>query len=87
MINKVLWKPEKEAIELAQRKTLFITMCKVQGKFFQLIIDSGITYTLISNEVVESLKLKTMKHHTPYNVSWIQKGHQLIVIEQCELEL
>lgn len=27
-----------------------------------------------------------MKHPTPYKVSWLQKGHQLLVNEQCEIE-
>ena len=62
-------------------------MCKVQGKCCQLVIESGSTDNLVSNEVVDKLKLKTMKHPTPYKVSWLQKGHQLIVSEQCEVEL
>lgn len=33
------------------------------------------------------MKLKRTKHPTPYKVSWLQKGHQLLVNEQCELEL
>ena len=62
-------------------------MCRVQGKCFQLGIDSGSTDNLVSTEVVEKLNLKTMKHPTPYKVSWLQKGHQMIVNEQCEVEL
>ena len=62
-------------------------LCKVQGKFFQLVIESGSIDNLVSTEVVEKLKLKTMKHPTHYKVSWIQKGHQVIVNEQCEVEM
>eukprot|EP00253_Pinus_taeda_P029652 PITA_29652 len=51
-----------------------------------MIIDSGSTGNLVSTEVVEKLKLKTRRHPTPYKVSWLQKGHQLLVSEQCELE-
>ena len=86
VVNKVLLKPEKEMAEPPQRKTLFRTVCKVQGKCCQMIIDSGSTDNLVSIEVVEKLKLKTMKHPTPYKVSWLQKGHQLLISEQCEVE-
>jgi len=51
-----------------------------------MIIDSGSTDNLVSTEVVEKLNLKIMKHPTPYKVSWLQKGHQLLVSEQCEVE-
>lgn len=36
--------------------------------------------------MVEKLVLKRLKHPTPYKVSWLQKGHQLLVEEQCEVE-
>eukprot|EP00253_Pinus_taeda_P027360 PITA_27360 len=65
VVNKVLLKPSKEIVEPSQRKTLFRTMCKVQGKCCQMIIDNGSTDNLVSTEVVEKLKLKTMKHPTP----------------------
>eukprot|EP00253_Pinus_taeda_P007772 PITA_07772 len=87
VVNKVLLKPAKEIVEPSQRKTLFRTVCKVQGKCCQMIIDSGNTDNLVSTEVVEKLKLKTMRHPTPYKVSWLQKGHQLLVNELCEVEL
>ena len=80
-MNKVLLKKGKEIVELAQRKNLFMTVCKIQGKAYQLIIDSGSTDNLVSTEVVEKLKLKRTRHPTPYKVSWLQKGHQLLVNE------
>lgn len=52
-----------------------------------MIIDSGSTDNLVSTKVVEKLKLKTKKQPTPYKVSWLQKGYQLIVNEQCEVEM
>eukprot|EP00253_Pinus_taeda_P032563 PITA_32563 len=36
--------------------------------------------------MVERLGLKKLKHPTPYKVSWLQKGHQPLVDEQCEVE-
>eukprot|EP00253_Pinus_taeda_P004597 PITA_04597 len=37
-------------------------------------------------EMVEKLGLKRLKHPTPYRVSWLQKGHQLLVDEQSQVE-
>eukprot|EP00253_Pinus_taeda_P004493 PITA_04493 len=47
---------------------------------------SGSTDNLATTEMVEKLGLKQLKHPTPYKVSWLQKGHQLLVDEQCEVE-
>ena len=80
MVNKVLLKQVKEVTEPAQRKNLFRSICKVQGKCCQLVIDSGNTDNLVSTEVIEKLKLKTREHPTPYRVSWLHKGHQLVEI-------
>lgn len=52
-----------------------------------MVINSGNTNNLVSTKVMEKLSLKKMKHPTPYKVSWLQKGHQLLVNEQCEVEL
>eukprot|EP00253_Pinus_taeda_P020624 PITA_20624 len=86
VLNKVLLKPAKEVAEPDQRKALFHTVCKSRGKCCKLIIDSGSTDNLVAVEMVEKLGLKKLKHPTPYKVSWLQKGHQLLVDEQCEVE-
>lgn len=86
VLNKVLLKPAKETTEQTQRKALFRTMCKSHGKCCKLIIDNGSTNNLVATEMVEKLGLKRQKHPNPYKVSWLQKGHQLLVDEQCEVE-
>lgn len=86
MMHKVLLKPAKEIAEPIQRKSLFKTMCKAKGKCCKLVIDSGSTDNLVSQEMVDKLGLKKIKHPTPYRVSWLQKGHQLLVNEQSEVE-
>jgi len=86
ILNKVLLKPAKEVVEQTQRKELFRTVCKSHGKCCKLIIDSGSTDNWVATEMVEKLGLKRLKHPTPYKVSWLQKGHQLLVDEQCEVE-
>eukprot|EP00253_Pinus_taeda_P014610 PITA_14610 len=86
VLNKVLLKPAKETAEQTQRKALFRIVCKSQGKCCKLIIDSGSTDNLVATEMVEKLGLRKLKNPTPYKVSWLQKGHQLLVDEQCEVE-
>jgi hypothetical protein len=86
MMKRILLKPHKEIKEPKQRKTLFRTVCKTKGKYCKVIIDSGSTDNLVSTEMVEKLDLKKTTHYVPYKVSWLQKGHQLIVNEQCEVE-
>ena len=48
MMNKVLLNPEKEQADPAQRKSLFRTMCKVQGKCCKMVIDTRSTENLVS---------------------------------------
>eukprot|EP00253_Pinus_taeda_P029108 PITA_29108 len=81
VLNKVLLKPAKEVAEPDQQKALFRTVCKSRGKCCKVIVDSGSTDNLVAVEMVEKLGLKTLKHPTPYKVSWLQKGHQLLVDE------
>jgi hypothetical protein len=51
-----------------------------------VIIDSGITDKLVSMEMVEKLELETTTHLKPYKVSWLQKGHQVMVTKQFLVE-
>ena len=36
--------------------------------------------------MVEKLSLKKVRHLIPYKVSWLHKGHQILVSEQCEVD-
>ena len=60
MMHKVLLKPTKETTEPVQRKYLFKTMCKEKGKCCKLVIDSGSTENLVSQEMVDKLGLKKL---------------------------
>eukprot|EP00253_Pinus_taeda_P034054 PITA_34054 len=86
VLHKVLLKLVKEVTEQVQQKSLFRTICKSRGKCCKLIIDSGSTDNLVPTEMVEKLDLKRLKHPNPYRVPWLQKGHQLLVDEQSEVE-
>ena len=71
MLKRVLVNTEKQVHEPVQRKSLFRTRCKSQGKCCKMVINSGSTDNLVSIEMVEKLGLKRMKHPTPYKVSWL----------------
>eukprot|EP00253_Pinus_taeda_P009832 PITA_09832 len=86
VLNKVLLKLAKEVLEQTQQKALFRIVSKSHRKCCKLIIDSRSTDNLVATEMVEKLALKRLKHPTPYKVSSLQKGHQLLVDEQCEME-
>lgn len=69
--------------ESTQRKSLFWTMCKSGGKCCKVIIDSGSTKNLVSEEMVVKLELKRLEHPCPYKVSWLQDDQKIEVKEQC----
>ena len=52
-----------------------------------MVIDGGSIDNLVSIEMVEKMSLKKVKHPVPYKVSWLHKGHQILVSEQCEVDL
>lgn len=81
ILNKVQLKQAKDTAEKTQRNELFRTVYKSHEKCCKLIINSGSTDNLIATEMVEKLGLKRLKYPTPYNMSWLEKGHQLLVDE------
>ena len=86
MLKRVLVKTEKKVHEPSKRKSMFRTEFKSQGKCGKMVIDSGSKDNLVSTEMVEKLGLERMKHPTPYKVSWLQKGHHILVNEWCNVE-
>eukprot|EP00253_Pinus_taeda_P004758 PITA_04758 len=82
LLRRNFLKIEKEIEETIQRNNLFRTTCNSKGKCCKVIIDSGSTDNVVSTEMVDKLELAKTIHPTPYRVSWLQKGHQIIVIEQ-----
>lgn len=63
------------------------SVCKVQGKNCNVVIESDSTDNLVSIGVGEKLNLKNKKNATSYKVSWLQKGHQILMNEKFGVEL
>lgn len=86
MSHRVLVKPHNRIVEEPeQRRKAFKTKCKVQGKFCKFVIDGGSIENLVSTEVMDKLKLKSLFHPNPYKVSWLQKGQSVVVTKKCLL--
>ena len=72
MMRKIIEEP-------IQRRILFKSVCKVEGKCCKLIVDSGSIDNLVATEMVDKLNLRKTVHPKPYRFAWLQKGHQVLV--------
>ncbi|KAF2318299.1 hypothetical protein GH714_004675 [Hevea brasiliensis] len=59
-------------------------ICK--GKVCDLVI-GGSMKNIISKEIVDKLKLPTIKHPHPYEVGWLKKGHVIPATSQHLVKL
>jgi len=84
-MRKIILKPEKEAEEPIQRTSLFRTACKTKDRVCKVIIDSGSTDNILFIEMVDQMELKTATHPNP-QLSWLHKGHQVMVSQQWQVE-
>ena len=69
--------------KLVLRRSLFKTKCKMNGKCYKVIMDSGTSKNLASEKLVIKLQLQRLKHPKPYDVSWIKDEHKVLVNKQC----
>jgi hypothetical protein len=51
-----------------------------------VIIEIGGNDNLVSIEIVKNLMLEKTSHMNMYKVSWLHKGHQVMVSQQCKVE-
>jgi hypothetical protein len=63
------------------------TSCKTKHRVCKVIIDSGSTDNLVSIEMVYKLELKRTAHTRSYKLSWLQKGHEVMITKQCLVEI
>jgi hypothetical protein len=65
---------------------LFRTACKIKEKVSKMIIDIGSIDNSISIDMVKKLEMEKTTHPSPYKVSWLNKGHKVMVSQQCKVE-
>ncbi|XP_058769117.1 uncharacterized protein LOC131642988 [Vicia villosa] len=78
-VNFVLQRMLLASKDEGQRKNLFKTHCSIKNKVCNLIVDNGSTENLVSQKLVEYLKLPTEPHEKPYTLGWVSKGSQVRV--------
>ena len=69
MVRRTLCNKGSDEEEPVLRRSLFKTRCKMARKCCKLIIDSGSSTNLASEELVTKLQLQRLKHPKPYHVS------------------
>jgi hypothetical protein len=51
-----------------------------------MIVESGSIDNIVSIEMVEKLELDKTTHPSLDKLSWLHKGHQVMVSQQCKVE-
>jgi len=62
---------------LDQSETIFHTRCTVEGKVCSLIIDGGRCANVVSQSMVDQLKLVVTPHPKPYTIQWLNQSKDL----------
>jgi phage FluMu protein Com len=85
VVRRLLYTPA-QAYE-SRCKRIFEGKCSVTIRVSKLVIDSCNCENLVSQSLVEHLKLKTQPHPALYNIGWIKKGPNMKITQQCYLPL
>lgn len=85
--ERVMLLAQTQNREVAQRKRVFYTRANITGTKKQLlvIVDSGCTKNLVSEEVVKQMGWQTQPHPKPYSMGWVQEGHEVRLNRQVQV--
>ncbi|CAA7016809.1 unnamed protein product [Microthlaspi erraticum] len=86
-INIVLQRILLSSKDEGQRKNLFRTHSSIQNKVCNVIVDNRSTENLVSQKLVDFLKLPTKEHENPFPLGWIKKGSQVRVTMTCRVPI
>jgi hypothetical protein len=74
-----------EPEEPEEGEHLFHSQMWLKGAPLHFIVNSGIQKNLVSTEVIKRLDLLMTPHSQPYTISWLHRGRDLRVNQQCHL--
>ncbi|KAJ9562400.1 hypothetical protein OSB04_007560 [Centaurea solstitialis] len=83
VVQRVLLAPKEDG----QRNNLFRSHCSVNNKVCDLIIDNGSCENLVSQKLVDYLKLPTEPLDTPYSLGWVKHGPQVRISRTCKVPI
>ena len=66
-------------------KSIFHSTGKMHGQNCIVVIDGRSCEDIISQALVDRLKLKIYKHHHPYFVKWLMTGDEVQVRHTCQV--
>lgn len=83
--QRLLYTPKQK--EPSQQHRIFHSLCLVQQKVCNLIIDSGSCEITDSKALVKHLQLPTEPYPSPYEIGWIKQGPSIKVTEICSVPI
>lgn len=60
-----------------RRENIFLTLCFVNGKVYNISIYEGSYTNVVSMTMVEKLRLSTEKHLNPYKLQWLSNDGEI----------
>ncbi|XP_065620600.1 uncharacterized protein LOC136063732 [Quercus suber] len=82
VMRKTLLAPKFNYEEDWLRTNIFYTTCSIGGRVCSMIIDGASCENVVSQEVVDKLRLATQDHPHPYKLSWFKKGNEVKVTKR-----